>query len=121
MRYRFMAFALSAALIAAIPVFAQDAPKPAEPELIPPPDWAFNDLACAAQLDVVKKGEVRRNPVLRVIGSQDATVRDLLGPGDTLVISGGSNAGLESGQRYFVRRPRRMSVILSSVSTMFFE
>jgi hypothetical protein len=104
MRYRFMACVLSAALTIARAGVAQDAPKPAESELIPPPDWAFSDLACAPQLDVVKKGEARRNPVLRVIGSQDTSIRDLLGPGDTLVISGGSNAGLESGQRYYVRR-----------------
>ena len=36
--------------------------------------------------------------------SQDPAIRELLGPGDTLVVSGGSNAGVQTGQRYFVRR-----------------
>ena len=39
-----------------------------------------------------------------MIGSQDAIIRHMLGPGDTLVISGGAAAGLQPGQRFFVRR-----------------
>ena len=41
---------------------------------------------------------------MRVVGVQDPAIRELLGPGDTLVISAGSNAGLQTGQRFFVRR-----------------
>jgi hypothetical protein len=74
-----------------------------EPQLVPPPSWAFNDLACAPAL-VTQKKEEMTPPVYRVLGSQDPAMRDLLGTGDILVISGGSNAGLQAGQRYFVRR-----------------
>jgi hypothetical protein len=102
MRFRNAACALYV-LLAVVPSFAQ---TPAEApvndsELIPPPSWAFNDLACAPSLEPAKKGDA---PTYRVVGSQDTLIRELLGPGDTLVISGGSNAGLEAGQRYFVRR-----------------
>jgi len=93
------------ALLASTPAWGQapsEAPGQA-PELIPPPAWAFNDLACAPSLETAKPGSAPA-PLYRVIGSQDTVIRDLLGPGDTLVISGGSNAGLEAGQRFFVRR-----------------
>lgn len=74
------------------------------PELVAPPSWAYIDIACAPGLAVEKRGERPALPAHRVIGSQDTANRDLLGPGDTLVISGGSNSGLQAGQRYFVRR-----------------
>ena len=75
-------------------------------ELIPPPSWAYNDLACAPA--IVRERQTAANaPPLRVVGSQDDSIRDLLGPGDVLVVSGGSNAGLQTGQRYFVRRITR--------------
>jgi hypothetical protein len=45
-------------------------------------------------------------PPLRIVGVQDLTHRDLLAPPDVLVISGGSNAGIQPGQRFFVRRIR---------------
>lgn len=100
MRYRNAVCSLSIVLLAG----SGSAQTPsAPPDLVPPPDWAFNDLACAPALDL-EKGEKKALPVHRLIGSQDTAIRDLLGPGDTLVISGGSNSGLEPGQRYFVRR-----------------
>lgn len=104
MRNRYAACALYV-LVFANPGLAQ-APvqTPAqEPQLVPPPSWAFNNLACAPGL-VTQKKEEMTPPVYRVIGSQDSATRDLLGPGDILVISGGSNAGLQAGQRFFVRR-----------------
>src|SRR5687767_7559185 len=100
MRYQSTACVLSVCLIAA-PVWAQ---APADQQMVAPPSWAFNDLACAPGLAPVKTVETAPPPAYRVIGSQDTVIRSLLGPGDTLVISGGSNAGLQSGQRYFVRR-----------------
>lgn len=105
MRYRNAAFVLCVALMA-VPASAREPAQAAAapPDLIPPPSWAFNDLACAPALEVVKKDANVRTPPSRVIGSQDTAMRDMLGPGDTLVISGGSNAGLETGQRYYVRR-----------------
>ncbi len=104
MRYRNAACMLYVCFMA-VPGWAQppaQAPAPS-PESVPPPAWAFNDIACAPGLAVPKK-ERASLPTLRVIGSQDTANRDMLGPGDTLVVSGGSNAGVQPGQRYFVRR-----------------
>ena len=67
-------------------------------DLVAPAGWQFNDLACSATLTTKPTGD------LRVLGSQDTIIKHLLGPGDTLVISAGSNAGLQPGQRFFVRR-----------------
>jgi hypothetical protein len=105
MRNRSAACALSV-LFLANPGLAQTPAQATSPaaQLVPPPSWAFNDLACAPALVTESKDTKTPPPPYRVIGSQDPAMRDLLGPGDTLVISGGSNAGLESGQRYFVRR-----------------
>lgn len=41
----------------------------------------------------------------RVAGGQDVEARALFGPRDLLVINGGIQAGLQLGQRFFVRRP----------------
>ena len=102
MPYRNTACALFVCL-AVVPGWGQT-PGPV-PELIPPPSWAFNDLACAAGLlPAAPAAGPLVPPTHRVIGSQDTMSRDLLGPGDTLVVSGGSDAGMQSGQRYFVRR-----------------
>jgi hypothetical protein len=87
--------------LAAIPAMAQTplgTPTVAE-NLVPPPSWAFNDLACAPSSTLEAPGIA-----LRVVGSQDTVIKQMMGPGDILVISGGSAAGLQSGQRYFVRR-----------------
>ena len=105
MRNGSFACALFFTLMAA-PAFAQapEAPTPsADTQVVAPPAWAFNDLACAPGLLTEKRNKTNE-PQLRVIGVQDPAVRDLFGPGDTLVVSGGSNAGLEPGQRFFVRR-----------------
>jgi len=83
---------------------AQTPPAPsADTEFVPPPAWAFNDVACAPALGPEKRDK-KNEPTLRVVGVQDPAIRELLGPGDTLVISAGSNAGLQPGQRFFVRR-----------------
>jgi hypothetical protein len=88
----------------AAPAWAQTPPAPsADTQLVPPPDWAFNDIACAPAVAPGK--EDRKNvPQLRVVGVQDTIFRDLFGPGDTILINGGSKSGLEPGQRFFVRR-----------------
>lgn len=103
MRYRHAACALY--IFIAVPASAQTPVQSpaAEPQLVPPPAWAFNDLACAPSLEMGKKDSAPP-PVHRVIGSQDTAIRELLGLGDTLVISGGSNAGLQPGDRYYLRR-----------------
>jgi hypothetical protein len=41
---------------------------------------------------------------LHILGSQDTTQRSLLGPGDTLVVDGGTESGVQLGQQFFVRR-----------------
>jgi hypothetical protein len=88
----------------ASPALAQTTPAPsADTQLIAPPAWAFNDIACAPAL-APQKSDKRNEPPLRIVGVQDPAIRELLGLGDTLVISGGSNAGLQPGQRFFVRR-----------------
>lgn len=75
------------------------APLPvAQADRMEPPSWLFNDIACAPSLTT------QPPPALRLMGSQDTVVKQMLGPGDTLVISGGSSAGLQPGQRFFVRR-----------------
>lgn len=103
MRNRAPACALYFCLMA-MPAFAQAPPAPsADTQLVPPPVWAFNDLACAPALGPVKRDKTVEPP-LRVVGVQDPAIRELFGPGDTLVISAGSNAGIETGQRFFVRR-----------------
>jgi len=103
MRNRTSACALYLFLMA-VRVAAQTPPAPAlEPQLIAPPAWAFNDIACAPAL-LSENHDKKDVPQLRIVGVQDPAIRELLGPGDTLVVSGGSNAGLQPGQRFFVRR-----------------
>jgi len=41
---------------------------------------------------------------LRVAGAQDTVSRSTYGPGDLLILSGGTKAGLELGQRFYLRR-----------------
>jgi hypothetical protein len=43
----------------------------------------------------------------RIIGSQDAVARNLFGTPELLVISGGTERGLQLGQQYFIRRVPR--------------
>jgi hypothetical protein len=103
MRYRTSACALYLVAMA-VPVLAQVPPAPsADTQLVAPPDWAFNDVACAPALGPPKRDR-KNEPTIRVVGVQDPAIRELLGPGDTLVVSAGSNAGIQTGQRFFVRR-----------------
>jgi hypothetical protein len=91
-------------LLMAAPAIAQTAPAPSDDtQLVAPPAWAFNDIACAPALQMGRPNR-KDIPQLRVVGVQDPAIRELLGPGDTLVVNAGSNAGLEVGQRFFVRR-----------------
>jgi hypothetical protein len=41
---------------------------------------------------------------LRIVGSQDTTPRNLFGDRDLLVIGGGTAAGVQLGQQFFIRR-----------------
>ena len=96
---------------AAVPAQGQTPPAPsADTQFVAPPAWAFNDIACAPALVPPKRHKNDKDnskmpvPQMRVVGVQDPAIRELLGPGDTLVINAGSNAGLQPGQRFFVRR-----------------
>jgi hypothetical protein len=102
MRFRHATCGLYVFLVTA-PVAAQTAPPTAPGGLVPAPPWAYNDLACAPSLRM-EKPAAESAPTLRIVGAQNVTHRDLLSPSDILVVSGGSNAGVQTGQRYFVRR-----------------
>ena len=105
MRNRIFACALCLSF-AALPAMGQTPPAPAaDAQFVAPPAWAFNDVACAPALAPDKRDKNKMpEPQLRVVGVQDPAIRELLGPGDTLVINAGSNAGIQPGQRFFVRR-----------------
>src|SRR5688500_11067913 len=110
MRNRASACALYVFLTTAAAAAQTPPAPPVESQLVPPPAWAFNDIACAPALLPEKYDKKYDSPV-RVVGVQDPAIRELLGPGDTLVVSGGSDAGLQPGQRFFVRR------VIPAVST----
>jgi hypothetical protein len=46
-------------------------------------------------------------PALRVVGAQDVAPRNLFGPRDLLVVSGGTQSGVQLNQEYVVRRAYR--------------
>lgn len=101
--YRDVIFGCLVLLTAAPAAIAQTPHAPplaAAPILVPPPNWAFVDLACAPYLT--------KTPLpsggLRILGSQDTVIKDMMSPGDTVLVSGGSSAGLKSGDRFYVRR-----------------
>jgi hypothetical protein len=101
--YRDVAFGCLILLMAAPAAMAQTPPPPRLADLVPPPNWAFMDLACAPYLT-----KVSPSGALRILGSQDTVIKDQMSPGDTVLISGGANAGLKAGDRFFVRRLVRM-------------
>jgi len=90
-------------LFLAAPAVAQTPADEGAGGLVPAPSWAYNDLGCAPALRTEEPASPD-SPKLRVVGVQDIIHRQLLAPPDVLVISGGSNAGIQTGQRYFVRR-----------------
>jgi hypothetical protein len=68
--------------------------------MVAPPAWAFVDIACAPYITTTPVPAA----ALRILGSQDTIIKDQMSPGDTIVVSGGSSAGLKAGDRFFVRR-----------------
>jgi hypothetical protein len=87
-------------LMAAPAAFGQTpaAAQAPQTDLVAPPGWLMNDLVCAPVLTT------KQPPNLRIVGSQDTIIKHMLGPGDTLLVSGGSSVGLQPGQQFFVRR-----------------
>jgi hypothetical protein len=81
------------------PIQTMPAPlQVAQGDLVAPPAWLFNDIACAPLLTT------QLPPALRVLGSQDTVIKHMMGPGDTILVSGGAGVGLQPGQQFFVRR-----------------
>ena len=60
-------------------------------------------VACAAPLTA----DDPPPNVPRIIGAQDTSARALYGPRDLLVVGAGTRAGLQLGQKFFVRRANR--------------
>jgi hypothetical protein len=89
---------ISLALALMLPAMA-GAQAPGAPRLVPAPASLAADLACAPFLTSATPASK-----LRVTGSQETHVKEMMGPGETLVISGGTDQGLQAGQEYFVRR-----------------
>ncbi len=85
--------------VCAILFAAAPAVRAQEAALVPPPKWAFVDLACAPFMTKTAPAKA-----MRVLGAQFTGVKDQMTVGDTLVVSGGANAGLKSGDRFYVRR-----------------
>lgn len=79
----------------AAPAIAQS-----EPERLSPLQAA---LACAPPPTL----EGAAPDALRIVGVQDPTARTTYGPHDLLVIGGGTQAGVQLGQQFFIRRPVR--------------
>jgi len=73
-------------------------PVAVDADLVEAPAWLYNDIACAPSLTTEPAAPVK------VMGSQDTVIKHMLGPGDMVVVSGGAAAGLEPGQRFYVRR-----------------
>ena len=97
---RFQLLPIVALLACATPALAQRAPGRGPVNL--PPDVLSQ--ACAPALAF----EAPPAP-LRVTGSQEATVRVTMAPGDLVTINAGTDNGIEVGQRYFARRPIRLT------------
>ena len=93
MRYRFI---LAAALIV-----AASGPGAAQGEKSMSPLEVA--VACAPPPTL----DVPTGKLLRVIGAQDVVARTEFGTGDLLIIEGGSAAGVQLNQQYFVRRANR--------------
>jgi len=75
------------------PLMAQSAPVLSASEVA---------AACSPSLTIVPE----RPPVhdLRVVGAQDTVPRSLFGMRDTVIISGGTNRGVQLNQQYAIRR-----------------
>lgn len=74
-------------------------PGTTQPGFVPPPSWNFNDLACAPRLAMALPDNR-----LRIRGSVDTFVKQMMGPPDTLILNAGLQQGLQVGQEFYVRR-----------------
>jgi len=82
------------------PIMAEaQPPGTTQPGLVPPPSWNFNDLACAPRVAFAPPDDR-----LRIRGSVDTFVKQMMGPPDTLIVNAGLQQGLQVGQEFYVRR-----------------
>jgi hypothetical protein len=70
-------------------------------------------LVCGPPVD----GSPAAEHALRIIGVQDAVARGMYGPRDLLIIGGGTNAGVQLGQRFYARRGIRFGQPYGTVPT----
>jgi hypothetical protein len=76
----------------------------------PPPAAALSQLEIAVACAPPPTFEVPAAAVLRVIGVQDTMPRAEYGTRDLLVVNGGTTAGLQLGQQFYVRRANRFGL-----------
>ena len=69
------------------------------------PPGALSAMQIALACAIPPEFAAPRPATLRILGAQDPVRRGLLSDRDLLVIAGGTGAGLQLGQRFFVRRP----------------
>jgi hypothetical protein len=67
-------------------------------------DDSLSPLAIAVACAPPPSYEAPAADALRIIGSQDVIPRSVFGNRDLLVIGGGSSAGVQLGQQFFIRR-----------------
>ena len=68
------------------------------------PDRLLSPLAVAVACAPPPTYDKPEGRLLRILGSQDAIPRSIFGERDLLVIGGGTSAGVQLGQQFFVRR-----------------
>jgi hypothetical protein len=76
----------------------------------PPPAAALSQLEIAVACAPPPTFEVPATGVLRIIGVQDTMRRSEYGTRDLLVVNGGTTAGLQLGQQFYVRRANRFGL-----------
>jgi hypothetical protein len=69
------------------------------------PDRPLSPLALAVACAPPPTFDPPEAPLLRIMGAQDSTARSLFGDRDLLVIGGGTAAGVQVGQQFYIRRP----------------
>jgi len=93
-----MRFLCSAVVASIAFATAGTASAQTEPRAMTPFETA---VACAPPASLQRPD----GPTLRVAGVQDTVSRDVYGQGDLLIINGGTSAGVQLGQAFYVRRP----------------
>jgi hypothetical protein len=91
-----------ALVLSAIIVLTQAGRAGAQSNIVPlsPEDTA---TACAPTLAMTAVPD----SALRIIGAQDTVDRNLFGVRDLVIVNGGTQAGVQVGQDYFIRRAHR--------------